>query len=51
VALADLGLAEACRKQPALLGGINVMAGKVTSRPVAEAHGLAYADPKDLVGG
>ena len=49
--LADLGLAEACRKQPALLGGINVMAGKVTSRPVAEAHGLPFAEAKDLLTG
>jgi alanine dehydrogenase len=49
--LADLGLAEACRKQPALLGGINVMAGKVTSRPVAEAHGLPFTEAKDLLTG
>jgi hypothetical protein len=27
-----------------------VMAGKVTSRPVADAHGLAFVDAKDLVG-
>ena len=38
--LADLGLAEACRTQPALLGGINVMKGKVTHKAVAEAHGM-----------
>ena len=38
--LADLGLAEACQKQPALLGGINVKGGKVTHKAVAEAHGL-----------
>ena len=43
--LADLGLAEAAQKQPALLSGINVMDGKVTHRAVAEAHGLAYAAP------
>src|SRR6185436_19131149 len=28
--LADFGLAEACEKNPTLLGGINVMDGKVT---------------------
>jgi alanine dehydrogenase len=28
--LADHGLAEACQRQPALLGGINVMGGKIT---------------------
>jgi alanine dehydrogenase len=41
--LADLGLDEACRKQPALTGGINVMNGRVTHRAVAEAHGLPCA--------
>lgn len=43
--LADLGLSEACRRVPALLGGINVLRGEVTVRPVAEAHGLPYRDP------
>jgi alanine dehydrogenase len=38
--LADSGLAEACQLQPALLGGINVMGGKLTHKAVAEAHGL-----------
>ena len=47
---ADAGtLAEAVRKQPALLGGINVFRGQVTNRAVAEAHGLAYADPAGLL--
>jgi alanine dehydrogenase len=43
--LADLGLAEACQKQPALLGGINVMGGKVTHKAVADAHGLPFQSP------
>src|SRR5580693_2792620 len=43
--LADLGLAEACEKQPALLGGINVMGGKVTHKAVAEAHAMPYTVP------
>ena len=38
--LADHGLAEACQRQPALVGGINVMGGKITHPVVAEAHGL-----------
>jgi alanine dehydrogenase len=38
--LADLGLAEACEQQPALVGGINVLNGKITCKAVAEAHGL-----------
>src|SRR5712675_653014 len=36
--LADNGLAEACERQPALLGGINIMGGKLTHKAVAEAH-------------
>jgi len=43
--LADLGLAEACQKQPALIGGINVMGGQVTHKAVAEAHGMKYTPP------
>ncbi|MFM8470909.1 MAG: alanine dehydrogenase [Limisphaerales bacterium] len=38
--LADLGLPDACQRQPALLGGINIHAGKLTCRAVAEAHDL-----------
>jgi alanine dehydrogenase len=43
--LADLGLKEACLRQPALIGGLNVMNGKVTHKAVAEAHGLPYTPP------
>src|SRR6266508_3706049 len=43
--LADFGLEEACQKQPALRGGINVMHGKVTYKAIAEAHGLKYEAP------
>jgi alanine dehydrogenase len=43
--LADHGLAEACHRHPALLGGINVMGGKVTHQAVAEAHSLAFENP------
>jgi alanine dehydrogenase len=43
--LADLGLAEACQKQSALVGGINVMDGKVTHKAVAEAHGIPWTVP------
>src|SRR5215510_5106694 len=44
--LADSGLAEACQKQPALIGGLNVMKGKVTHKAVADAHGLEYSAPE-----
>ncbi|MGI8431566.1 MAG: alanine dehydrogenase [Chthoniobacterales bacterium] len=43
--LADLGLKEACERQPALLGGINTMDGRLTHRAVAEAHGMDYLPP------
>jgi alanine dehydrogenase len=43
--LADHGLGEACRRQPALLGGINVLNGKLTCQAVADAHGLPFAPP------
>jgi len=44
--LADYDLAEACQRQPALVGGINVMGGKVTNSVVAAAHGLPWTPPK-----
>ena len=43
--LADLGLEGACKKQPALVGGINTRDGRLTCRAVAEAHGLKYEPP------
>ena len=43
--LADLGLEEACKKQPALVGGINTRDGKLTCQAVADAHALKYESP------
>ena len=43
--LADFGLVDACRRQPALLGGLNVLRGQLTCPAVAEAHGMAYSPP------
>ena len=43
--LADLGLKEACERQPALIGGINTMDGRLTHRAVAEAHGMEFEPP------
>lgn len=40
--LADLGLEGACKKQPALIGGINTRDGKLTLQAVADAHGMKY---------
>lgn len=45
-ALADLGLAGACRRRPELISGINVQAGRLTCRAVAEAHGLPWSPPE-----
>ncbi len=44
--LADHGLAEACRLQPALAGGINVQDGRITCQAVADAHGLKFNPPQ-----
>lgn len=43
--LADLGLEGACKKQPALIGGINTRDGRLTCKAVADAHGLPYQPP------
>jgi alanine dehydrogenase len=43
--LADFGLEEACKKQAALIGGINTRDGKLTCLAVAEAHGMKYEPP------
>ena len=41
-ALADYGLDGACRRQPGLAQGLNVMDQQITCKGVAEAHGLPY---------
>jgi len=43
--LADRGLEEACKQQPALVGGINTREGRLTCHAVAEAHSLKYEAP------
>jgi alanine dehydrogenase len=43
--LADLGLQGACKKQPALVGGINTLDGRLTCQAVAEAHALKWEAP------
>jgi alanine dehydrogenase len=42
-ALAEYGLKEACRRQPGLDKGINVLGNQVTCPAVAEAHGVPNA--------
>ena len=41
-AIAEHGLAEAVARDQALARGVNVLEGKITYEPVAEAHGLEY---------
>ena len=48
--LADKGVAGACAIRKELLGVINTFAGKLTCRPVAEAHAMEFTDPAGLLG-
>ncbi|MDH4140135.1 MAG: alanine dehydrogenase [Coriobacteriia bacterium] len=48
VALADKGWEEAVRGLGELAGGVNVVRGVVTCRPVAQAHGFAYTPLEDV---
>ncbi|MBS0527139.1 MAG: alanine dehydrogenase [Proteobacteria bacterium] len=48
LALADKGWRRAIVEDPHLRNGLNVHAGKLTCRPVAEAQGLAYTAPEQL---
>lgn len=40
--IADLGWKEACRQDPGLANGVNMVDGKITFKAVAEAFGLEY---------
>jgi alanine dehydrogenase len=44
VKIADLGLEEAVRGDPALAFGVNVLDGTITNAGVAGAHGLAFRE-------
>ena len=50
-AIADHGLEEAVRRDATLARGVNVLAGKVTYRAVAEAHELDYVPLADVLPG
>ncbi|MES5864504.1 alanine dehydrogenase [Bacillus cereus group sp. RP32] len=49
VQIANKGYKDACLGNTALLKGINTLDGYVTYEAVAEAHGLQYADAKELL--
>jgi alanine dehydrogenase len=48
LALADKGWRRAIVEDPHLRNGLNVHAGKLTCKPVAEAQGIAYTAPEQL---
>jgi alanine dehydrogenase len=48
LALADYGWRRATSHDPYIKAGLNVHAGKLTCRPVAEAQGLPYTHPDAL---
>jgi alanine dehydrogenase len=47
--IADLGLEEACRRNPDLKLGLNAYEGQLTCPGVADAFGLACSDPDKLL--
>jgi alanine dehydrogenase len=48
-AIAELGIARAVLRDPALARGVNVLEGKITYEAVAEAHGLEYTPLRDVL--
>ena len=50
LALADKGWRKALADDKYLREGLNVTDGKVTCKPVADAHGLAYVSAESLLG-
>ena len=47
--IAEHGLAEAVARDVALARGVNVLHGKITYEPVAQAHDLAYTPLEDVL--
>ncbi len=50
LALANKGVTKALADDPHLRNGLNVFAGKVTCKPVADAHGLEFVEAGKAVG-
>ncbi len=50
LALADKGYRKALADDPHLMAGLNVAKGQVTYKAVAEAHGLPYLTPQEVLG-
>ena len=49
LALADKGPVQAMKDDPHLGAGLNVFAGQITCQAVAQAQGLDYVDPADVL--
>ncbi|MGP3930942.1 alanine dehydrogenase [Nonomuraea sp. KM88] len=49
LAVADRGWQRAMREDPALALGLSTHGGRLTSRPVAEAHALEWTPPEDVL--
>jgi len=49
LALAEHGPSAAIHRDPGLIPGVNVVAGKITNEPVAEAVGAEYIPPQQLL--
>ena len=47
--IANLGAEAACKRDPALLKGLNTYKGKLTCQAVAQAQNLEYTDPCTLL--
>ena len=50
LALADKGWRQALKDDPHLRAGLNVHDGKITCKPVADAHGLPYTPAESVLG-
>jgi alanine dehydrogenase len=49
VKVARSGIAAAVASDPVLANGLSTLGGHLVSRPVADAHGLPYRDPAELL--
>jgi len=51
VAIAERGLKDAVREDPALARGVNVFGGSVTNQAVAQAHDLETVPLSSVIAG
>jgi alanine dehydrogenase len=47
--IAEHGVPGAFRKDPNLLGGLNLFGGQLTCEAVAAAHGMEYLQPRTIL--